>query len=69
MILIATILALYLTTIYWTGVRDAYDRDRRKTDPLYCRYSASFKEVLVWWRHRKRKPVIPQWPQNRWPGN
>jgi hypothetical protein len=67
--ILATIVAVYLAMVFWAGVRDDYDADHRKTDPLYCRYSASFKEVLVWWWHRRRKPVLPQWPQNRWPGS
>lgn len=55
----------------YAGIADAYDRERWKTDPDYCRYGASFKEVLVlvWRWHRKRKPVLPQWPTTRWPGS
>ncbi len=77
MILIAALVSLYLAMVFSAYARDAYDAERWKTDPGYCRYGAPFGEVLVWWwrsrsrkvRKPRRKPVLPQWPTNRWPGS
>jgi hypothetical protein len=54
MIVLATIAAAFLTMVWYSTVADAYDAERWKTDPDYCRYGAPMRDVLTWWWRMKR---------------
>ena len=41
--------ALLLLMVGYASIADAYDAERWKTDPDYCRYAGSFRQVMTWW--------------------
>jgi hypothetical protein len=52
MIILATVAANLPTMVWYSAVADAYDAERWKTDPDYCRYGAPMRDVLTWWWRR-----------------
>jgi hypothetical protein len=54
-IVIGIIIAIYVIMCIYSGIADAYNAERWRKDPGYCRYGASFREVARWWRSGKRR--------------
>jgi hypothetical protein len=49
---VLALFALLMLALSYASIADAYDEARFEVDPGYCRYGASFSEVMTWWWNR-----------------